>query len=481
MKMSHYTENLKKMFFETFHKEVEQMTLLDASGSARKYYRMQCEDISVMGVYNEDKKENQAFIEFSRHFKQKGIAVADILNENLEQNIYLIEDLGKQTLYQLLCELRQDADDFPQTLITMYKHALDALLQIQFHGGEGLDYSLCYPREKFDRQSITWDLNYFKYYFLKLAKIGFDEQCLENDFNALTDFLLEADADFFLYRDFQSRNIMVHHNTLFFIDYQGGRKGALQYDVASLLYDGKANIPQNVRNVLLEYYINQLEKIHPTQAETFKKYYYGFVFVRIMQAMGSYGFRGFYEGKKHFLQSIPYALNNLQWLIENEKLPIEIPTLWNVFHKLVDSETLKSYSLPPLKINIHSFSFKESLPADEGGNGGGFVFDCRCLPNPGRYDKYKFLTGKNKEVIDYLNEKTEVNLFYEHAKTIVDMAVKNYTERKFRHLMVNFGCTGGQHRSVYFAERLYRYLKENHSIDVQVHHCMQGKWTINSD
>jgi aminoglycoside/choline kinase family phosphotransferase len=478
--MSNHTEDLKKLFFETFHKEAGQISLLEASGSARKYYRMLCGDISVMGVFNEDKKENRAFIEFSRHFRNRGINVPEILNEKLDKNIYLIEDLGNQTLYQLLSETRQNADDFPESLLTTYKQALDGLLQIQIYGGEGLDYSLCYPRAAFDRQSIMWDLNYFKYYFLKLAKIGFDEQLLENDFNTLADFLLEADTSFFLYRDFQSRNIMIHNNELFFIDYQGGRKGALQYDVASLLYDGKANIPQPIRNLLLDYYVSQLEKTHATEAQNFKTQYYAFVFVRIMQAMGSYGFRGFYEKKTHFLQSIPYALKNLQWLLENVKLSIEIPTLWQVFQQLTQSKTLKAYSSSPLKISIYSFSFKESLPVDKSGNGGGFVFDCRCLPNPGRYDKYKFLTGKNQEVIDYLNEKTEVNLFYEHVKSIVDMAINNYIERKFQHLMVNFGCTGGQHRSVYFAERLCKYLKNNHSIEVQVYHCMEGKWTIDS-
>lgn len=476
--MNRHTEDLKDLFFATFRKEVGQITLLEASGSARKYYRMQQNDISVMGVFNEDKKENRAFVEFSRHFKSKGMSVPHILNENLEKNVYLVEDLGNQTLYQLLCETRQSTDDFPESLITTYQQALDGLLQMQIYGGEGLDYSLCYPRAAFDRQSVMWDLNYFKYYFLKLAKINFDEQLLENDFNTLADFLLEADASFFLYRDFQSRNIMIQNGKLYFIDYQGGRKGALQYDVASLLYDGKANMPQSVRNLLLDYYVSQLKKTQFAAAQNFEKYYDAFVFVRIMQAMGSYGFRGFYEKKTHFLQSIPYALKNLQYLLDHVKLPIEIPVLWQVFRQLADSEVLQSYSSPPLKISIYSFSFKESIPADQSGNGGGFVFDCRCLPNPGRYDAYKFLSGKNREVVDYLNEKQEVNLFYQQVKSIVDMAVHNYTERKFQHLMISFGCTGGQHRSVYFAERLHDYLKENRAVEVQLCHCMQEKWHI---
>jgi len=474
--MSNHMEDLKKLFFETFQKEATQMSLLEASGSARRYYRMQCDDLSVMGVYNEDKKENQAFLEFSRHFEEKGIHVPAILNENLDKNIYLIQDLGNQTLYQLLCETRQVADDFPESLITLYKQALEGLLNIQLYGGQDLNYNLCYPRAAFDRQSIMWDLNYFKYYFLKLAKIGFDEQLLENDFNTLTDFLLKTETSFFLYRDFQSRNIMIHDDKLYFIDYQGGRKGALQYDVASLLYDGKANIPQHIRDLLLDYYIGLLEKAAPTQATDFKEYYYAFVLIRIMQAMGSYGFRGFYEKKTHFLQSIPYALKNLQWILDNVKLSVEIPTLWQLFHQLIHAESLKAYSIPALKVSIYSFSYKKAFPADESGNGGGFVFDCRCLPNPGRYDKYKSMTGKDKDVIDYLSEQSEVNQFFEYVTSIVGMAVDNYTHRNFQHLMVSFGCTGGQHRSVYFAERLSQYLKKNHAIEVQLHHCMQNMW-----
>ena len=474
--IDNHKENLKKLFFDTFHKEAEQMSLLEASGSARKYYRMRHGDVSVLGVYNNDSKENQAFLEFSRHFKSKAILVPDILIEDMERNIYLIEDLGNLTLYQCLCETRKHAEDFPESLITLYKQALKGLLDIQLYGGKDLDYTLCYPRAAFDRQSIAWDLNYFKYYFLKLAKIGFDEQLLENDFNVLTDFLLEADASFFLYRDFQSRNIMINNNQLYFIDYQGGRKGALQYDVASLLYDGKANIPQHIRDLLLDYYVSLLEKENSEQAKDFKKYYYAFVLIRIMQAMGSYGYRGFYERKTHFLQSIPFALKNLQWILENVKIPVEIPTLWQIYYQLIHSESLKAHSAPALKIDIYSFSYKKSLPTDKSGNGGGFVFDCRCLPNPGRYDKYKAMTGKDADVADYLNEKPEVHQFFEYVKSILAMAIENYTDRRFQHLMISFGCTGGQHRSVYFAERLCKYLKKNHAIEVQLHHCMQDMW-----
>ena len=474
--MSSYTEDLEKLFFETFNRKAQQISLLEESGSCRKYYRMTHDSFSAIGAYNQDRKENEAFLILSRHFAEKNIDVPKIYNENLPKNIYLMSDLGSQTLYSRALEMRKDGDDFPKPLMEIYKNVLDELLKIQFSVSENFDFSFCYPRAAFDRQSILWDLNYFKYYFLKLAKVRFDEQLLENDFRSLTDFLLEANDSFFLYRDFQSRNIMICGNKLFFIDYQGGRKGALQYDVASLLYDGKANLPHEIKELLLNYYVEQLGGKQPLEAQNFKRYYYAFVLIRIMQAMGSYGYRGFYENKTHFLQSIPYALKNMEWLLQNVQLPVEIPVLWNIFHQLVASEDLKKYQTPSLKVSINSFSYKENIPEDKSGNGGGFVFDCRCLPNPGKENEYKKLTGKDRSVIDYLNSKAEVNSFFELSKSIIDIAVKNYLERKFQHLMISYGCTGGQHRSVYFAERLKMYLKKNYSIDIEINHLMENKW-----
>jgi len=265
---------------------------------------------------------------------------------------------------------------------------------------------------------------------------------------------------------------MICDDKLFFIDYQGGRKGALQYDVASLLYDAKANVPQTVRDQLLDYYIEQLAEKHPQEAKDFKKYYYAFVLVRIMQAMGTYGYRGFYEHKSHFLQSIPYAVKNLEYLVNNVQFPIKIPTLWNIYQQLINSEHLKTYQTASLTVSVNSFSYKETIPRDKTDNGGGFVFDCRCLPNPGREPQYKNLTGKDKAVIDYLDAQKEVNIFFEYTKSIVDMAVKNYIDRQFKSLMVSYGCTGGQHRSVYFAQRLCEYLKQAYNnVNVEVKHC----------
>lgn len=469
---------LSDLFELTFHCKPLNITPLNAagSGSGRKYFRITSLNGVVVGAYNEDRKENEAFLGFTKHFLSKSFAVPKVYAEDLDKNIYLLEDLGDETLYDFLSSRRNGMVEFSSELLDIYQRALDGLLRIQMEGSRGLDFSLCYPRAAFDEQSIRWDLNYFKYYFLKLAKIPFNEQLLENDFNTLCQYLLEADSQYFLYRDFQSRNIMLKNNDIYFIDYQGGRRGALQYDVASLLYDGKAGIPQTVREELVRYYVKQLASYNAQAAEKFMDYYYAFVFIRIMQAMGSYGFRGFYEKKTHFLQSIPYALNNLKWLIDNVQLKIEIPTLWDLFHKLIDAPNLKQFAQPKLTVSIYSFSFLHQHPQDNSGNGGGYVFDCRCLPNPGRYDEFKKHNGTEPEVIKFLEEKAEIALYFEHVKGITDMAVTNYMQRSFQHLSISFGCTGGQHRSVYFANRLAQYLQAHYDININVTHLMQKEW-----
>ncbi|MDP4186832.1 MAG: RNase adapter RapZ, partial [Bacteroidota bacterium] len=311
-----------------------------------------------------------------------------------------------------------------------------------------------------------------KYYFLKLAKIPFDEQNLENDFQTFSDFLLQADSNYFLYRDFQSRNIMLKDGKVFFIDYQGGRRGALQYDLASLLFEAKTNLPFGFREELLEYYIQQLNLIQPVETKTFKKFYYGFVLIRMLQAMGAYGFRGFYEKKTLFLQSIPGALRNVEWWLKNADLPLEIPELRKVLELLNQSEFLKEIvrSSSKLTVEINSFSYRRGIPVDESGNGGGFVFDCRFIHNPGRYDKYKDLTGQDEEVKKFFTEQSEMDDFLKDVFSMIDRAVKKYQQRHYQHLVVNFGCTGGQHRSVYAAEQLSKHLSSKYDISIIVRH-----------
>lgn len=466
---------LNRLFERHFHSPVERAQPLqgELGGSGRKIIRLSTEKLSAIGVLYDVREENVAFLEFSRHFRHHGLPVPEIYAEDLNQGAYLEEDLGGTTLFEFLSGHRDGATIAPEA-VAAYRKVVAVLPRFQVEAGRDLNYKVCYPRSSFDRQSIAWDLNYFKYYFLRLAGVPFNEQALEQDFSRLTKFLLSASRDYFLYRDFQSRNVMLREGQPFFLDYQGGRKGALQYDVASLLYDAKADLPPDLRQQLLDHYLDSLAGFLELDRVAFMQYYYAYVYVRIMQALGAYGFRGFYERKAHFLQSVPYALKNLRWLLHNAELPIALPTLMEAFKSMVASDTLQgltSTSQPErLTVRIFSFSFHRGLPQDDTGNGGGFVFDGRALPNPGREERFKDLTGKDAPVIDYLNQQESVRQFLASAISLVDASVSTYQSRGFKHLMVAFGCTGGQHRSVYLAERLADHLRAQGGVEVVVRH-----------
>jgi aminoglycoside/choline kinase family phosphotransferase len=464
---------LKKFFEEHFHSAVEQVQPLqgELGASGRKIIRLSNKRASAIGVIYGVREENAAFLEFSKHFHRHGLPVPEIYGEDLNHGAYLEEDLGDITLFDFLSKNRIGAEIAPQ-VVQIYRKVVEILPRFQMEAGRDLNYSVCYPRASFDRQSITWDLNYFKYYFLRLAGIPFNEQSLEDDFGRLTDFLLSAPNDYFLYRDFQSRNIMLRDGDPYFVDYQGGRKGALQYDVASLLFDAKADLPPELRGQLLEHYLDELAKFIDVDREEFKRYYYAYVYARILQALGAYGFRGFYERKTHFLQSVPYALKNVRWLLHNVKLPIELPTLMNAFQSMLASDRLNSLATEEQKltIRIFSFSFHQGLPKDETGNGGGFVFDGRSLPNPGREERFKPLTGRDAPVIEYLNQQESVHQFFASVLSLVDASISSYQQRRFKNLMVSFGCTGGQHRSVFLAEQLAKRLRGRNDLDVVVRH-----------
>ncbi|WP_340112859.1 RapZ C-terminal domain-containing protein [Maribellus mangrovi] len=466
-----------QLFEHQFNESVETFEMLPQSGSYREYCRLGNQNRTVIGALNSDVKENTAFLSFSNHLYHRGIKVPKIYTVSSDLKKYLLEDLGDTTLFAFLSKTREE-EGFSENIIAEYKKVLTALPRIQIIGGKDIDYSVCYPREAFDKQSMMWDLNYFKYYFLKLAKISFDEQALEDDFQQFSNYLLSASSNYFLYRDFQSRNVMLKNDEVYFIDYQGGRRGALQYDLASLLYDGKADIPESVRQHLFEFYLNELKKYMKVDVERFKAYFKGFVLIRIMQAMGAYGFRGFYEKKEHFLKSIPYALKNLEFLLKDLDLPVKMPELLNVLKSLTKSEVLKEIgkSDSDLTIRITSFSYKKGIPEDPSGNGGGHVFDCRAINNPGRYEEYKKLSGKDLAVQEFLEQKSEMGLFLESAKKLVEQSVKVYLERGFSHLSVSFGCTGGQHRSVYSAEKLSEYLQNNYPVNVVLVHREQENW-----
>lgn len=466
-------ESLIKIFERWSGETPESFTALAQSGSYRKYFRMQSANHRAVGVYNSDKNENKAFITFTKHFLKQKLNVPKLYVEEIKNNVYLLQDLGDESLFSFLANNRSD-NEFPEKAIEFYKVALNELIKFQTKASNKLDYSVCYPRSSFDRQSMMWDLHYFKYYFLKLTKIPFDEQKLEDDFNSFTDYLLNAKTDFFMYRDFQSRNIMVKNNELYFIDYQGGRKGALQYDVASILYDAKADIPQQVREKLIEHYLSILTKEKVTEHSEFFKYYYGYVLIRILQALGAYGFRGIHEKKAHFLNSIPYAINNIKYLLSSGLLPEGLNELHSVLKHITQSNHFQNIGMKSetdkLLVSINSFSYKSGIPVDYSGNDGGFVFDCRSLHNPGRYEEFKSLNGNNTQIIEFLNSQTDVQDFLTDVKSLVSRAINNYLNRGFSNLMINFGCTGGQHRSVYCAEKLAEFIKSGFDVEISLNH-----------
>ncbi len=439
---------LKSLFEQHFHSPVELVQPLQGQlgGSGRKIIRLTGEKARAIGILYDVREENAAFLEFSKHFRKRGLPVPEIYAQNLDQGAYLEEDLGDTSLFEFLSEHRS-GEQIAAPVVQAYRKVIATLPRFQVEAGRDLNYKVCYPRGSFDRQSISWDLNYFKYYFLR-------------------------GRDYFLYRDFQSRNIMLRDGQPYFLDYQGGRKGALQYDVASLLYDAKADLPPDLRQQLLEHYLDTLQGFVDVKRETFMQYYYAFVYIRIMQALGAYGFRGFYERKVHFLQSVPYALKNLRWLLHNVTLPIALPTLTGAFHSMLASEKLQALASDAdnLVVRIFSFSFHRGLPKDESGNGGGFVFDGRSLPNPGREERFKALTGRDPLVMDYLNQQEDVHQYLASVMSLVDASVRNYQGRGFKNLMVSFGCTGGQHRSVYLAEQVAKRLRSRGGIEVVVQH-----------
>lgn len=477
---------LTKLFEEHFHSPVVRVQPLQGQlgGSGRRIIRVAGKDASAIGILYDLREENVAFLEFSRHFRRHGLPVPEIYAENLNQGAYLEQDFGDTTLFEFLSQNR-DGEKIAPAVIDAYRQALAVLPRFQIEAGRDLNYKVCYPRASFDRQSIAWDMNYFKYYFLRLAEIAFSEPALERDFARLSKFLLTGDHKYFLYRDFQSRNIMLCNGQTFFLDYQGGRQGALQYDVASLLYDAKADLPPQVRQELLDHYLDRVQELLPLDRAAFMRHYYAYVYVRIMQALGAYGFRGFFERKPHFLQSVPYALKNVRWLLHNVELPVELPTLMEAFTNMLGSEKLQSLAsdsdshqssrnareTKQLVVRIFSFSFhRDGMPKDESGNGGGFVFDSRSVPNPGREDRFKPLTGKDAPVIEYLNQQEGVREFLAHTTSLTEASIKNYQKRGFTNLMISYGCTGGRHRSVYFAEQLAKKLSEKKDVQVVVRH-----------
>jgi|WetSurSiteA1Bulk_404760.scaffolds.fasta_scaffold00024_23 aminoglycoside/choline kinase family phosphotransferase len=475
--MSDPIKLIEDFFSQWSGKKPETIVPMPESGSYRRYFRISSEIGQFMGVFNMDNRENRAFIYLDRHLLQTGNHVPEVYAENLEKHVYLEQDLGDVTLLDYLVSIRKEPDS-EDRIRDIYRHVIDAMPGLQVRAAQGLDYTICYPRAEFDVQSMMWDMNYFKYCLLKPLKIDFFEQDLEDDFQKIVTWLIQAGSNSFMFRDFQSRNIMLHDNELYFIDFQGGRRGPLQYDLASLLFEAKTRLADHIRQELLDYYLSVYKRTFPWfDPDKFLEYYYGIVYLRLMQAMGAYGFRGYIERKPLFLQSLPDAVRTLSWLMRNKPLPLDLVSLPGVFEQLIDLPKIKDYEIKhdTFTVTINSFAYKNGIPQDNTGNGGGFVFDCRALNNPGRYDEYKTLTGRDQAVVEFLESKADVMDFFMHTLHIVDHAVANYLDRGFTSLMVNYGCTGGQHRSVFMAERLSAYLKNKYAINLVITHHELGK------
>lgn len=465
------TDTLKSLFENWANETGIEIIPLPQAGSYRQYYRLTGQMKHAIGVFSPDKSETRAFVEFTHHFRQVGLNVPTIYTSNLHKDCYLISDLGDVSLLDHLEKNRVDGLPSAETY-DLYKMAIAELPRFQVDSYKGFDFSVCYPSGEFDGRSMRWDLNYFKYYFLRLLKIQFNEAALEDDFDRLIVYLLQSGNQYFMYRDFQARNIMIHEGKPWFIDYQGGRRGPLQYDLASLLFQVKASLPYTFREEMLYLYLENLKKYISINETKFVDDYYGFVLIRLLQVMGAYGFRGYFERRAHFLQSIPYAIGNLRWLLENVKFRFEMPELYRTLQEIAKAEI----SIPAadqsgtLCISVNSFSFKNGPPPDYSGHGGGFVFDCRSLPNPGRYDHYKKFTGLDEPVIQFLDREPAVAKYLQNVIKLVDQSILEYQRRGFNHLQVNFGCTGGQHRSVFCASRLAAYLEENYTANVTLFH-----------
>ncbi len=466
------------VLFSGYSKEpVVSVKKIPQSGSIRTYYRIHTSKQSYIATYGLNIKENQTFIRFSRHFKSRNCPVPEIYAENKECTLYIQQDFGDVSLLNKLEE-----QGFTPYVFDLFRQSLKALAHLQIRGDEGIDYeNCCLTSSEFGKQAIMSDLLYFKYYFLDTLQLPYDKEKLIADFESFASDLSSVDHRYFMFRDFQSRNIMIENEGVHFIDYQGGMKGALQYDVASMLWQAKAELPDEWKDGLLEYYMDCVEEIlaGKIDRQRFFRQYRGYVLIRLMQVLGAYGFRGLFERKAHFLISIPLGLKNLRDFLQNHFAGRDLPEYERVLHLIVEDQVIQRF-VPlragpesPLVVHINSFSYKRSIPEDVGGNGGGFVFDCRGILNPGRLDAFMSKTGRDKEVKEFLEQETKMPEYLNSVFDLVDISVEEYIRRGFKSLMVSFGCTGGQHRSVYAADALARHLKNKFGVQIELKHVEQ--------
>jgi aminoglycoside/choline kinase family phosphotransferase len=474
--MQPVNEQISQLYQSHFGKLPASISKIPQSGSDRIYFRVEGEPVCI-ATSNKNIKENQTFLRFSEHFKKCNCPVPEIYAVSADESIYLQQDFGDTSLLNEL-----EMNGYNEHVYGLFKQSLQQLAHMQIKGHQNFNYEWCITSQEFGKQAILADLLYFKYYFLDALKIPYDKEKLVDDFEVLSIYLARVDFKYFMFRDFQSRNVMVKDGKVHFIDYQGGMKGAVQYDVASLLWQAKAELPDDWKNSLLEFYIDCAENVLQSKIDRtrFISQYNGYVLIRLLQVLGAYGFRGLFERKAHFLTSIPLALRNLRWFLENKKIGLSVPEFERLLGLMVEDEIIQRFE--PLKatdetklvVHINSFSYKTTgIPTDESENGGGFVFDCRGILNPGRFDAYKQQTGRDKEVKDFLEQQTKMPAFLNSIYNIVDISVEDYMKRGFESLQISFGCTGGQHRSVYAADALARHIKNKYGVKIELKHLVQ--------
>ena len=465
-------EQLKLLYTQYYGVQPTSVQPLTAAGSGRRYYRLQAGGSPLVGVVGESADENRAFIALSHHLLQAGVAVPRVVAVSDDGMRYLQSDLGNTSLYDALAECRKSGvwhDEATELLA----QTLRQLAHLQVEGDRNMDYSVCYPSAQFDARTIMYDLNYFKYCFLKPSGLEFDEVLLQDDFERFADALLEEDTGTFLYRDFNARNVMICGDEPYFIDFQGGRRGPIYYDVASFVWQARAKYPSDLKERMLDSYLAALARYRAVDRDVFMTRLDLFILFRLLQVLGAYGFRGLIEHKANFVTSIPAAISELKSM--TGKFSSLYPYMAQTLERLCALPRFEELSSDGvLEVRVCSFSFKKGIPQDPTGNGGGYVFDCRSIHNPGRYEPYKKLTGRDEPVIRFLEDDGEVFGFLDHVYGVVDPHVETYARRGFSSLMVSFGCTGGQHRSVYCAEHLAAHLREKYpDIRVRLRHREQ--------
>lgn len=452
---------------------------LPGAGSNRAYYRLTDTDGSTLiGVVSDDTAENTAFLNLAAHFGKKGLPVPHVYAHSHNARAYLQQDLGSVSLFDVLRRGREAGGQYDAADEEIIERTMRCLPHFQVTGAEDLDDARLLAPRQWNGRSILYDLNYFKYCFLRTSDVAFDEEALQDDFERLARDLCTGSTQFFLYRDFQARNVMLVGGEPFFIDFQGGRRGPLQYDVASFLWQASAQYPAALRERMISAYLDELRTLTAVDETAFRDGLKRAVFFRVLQVLGAYGLRGRFERKAHFLRSIPPALRNMRALMA-EGVADNYPELKSTLALLIRKSEEEAAEAEPetggggLTVRVNSFSYKKGIPDDPTGNGGGYVFDCRAPHNPGRYDAYKALTGMDEPVIRFLEEDGEILPFLDSVYRLADFHVARYIERGFTSLMFSFGCTGGQHRSVYSAEHLAKHIHEKYGVRVLVWHREQ--------